>query len=114
MMTRSGSTRMLRRHWESERVRGGDTTEPGSLATKAWVIEGIHLQVAAMGACVGRWEPGHVVQAKSFGGRDSNIRIIWWQNHGNGSQPYEVIPLQADPVGGIPAWMGVPAALSKT
>ncbi len=98
-------------------IHKGDTvrlsSEMGSLTTKAWTTQGIHPNVIAMGACVGHWESGRVAQGKAFESRDPNTRLIWWQDHGNGSHPYRLVPLNVDPVGGSPAWMGLPVTLAK-
>jgi len=89
------------------------TSELGSIKAKAWLTQGIHPDVVAMGACVGHWESGRVAQGKSFESKDPNTRVIWWGKHGNGSHPYRIVPVAVDPVGGSPAWMGLPVTLTK-
>lgn len=102
---------------ESLGIHKGDTvrisSEMGSLTARAWVTQGIRPDVIAMGAAVGHWESGRVAQGKSFESRDPNTRLIWWQKHGNGSHPYRLVPLEVDPVGGSPAWMGLTVTLTK-
>lgn len=98
-------------------IKNGDTvkvtSELGAITTKAWTTEGIHPDVIAMGACVGHWESGRVAQAKPFASKDPNTTVIWWHEHGNGVHPYRLVPLTIDPVGGSPAWMGLPVTLAK-
>ncbi|MDP2935207.1 MAG: molybdopterin-dependent oxidoreductase [Dehalococcoidia bacterium] len=102
---------------ESLGISKGDlvrvSSELGDLTAKAWVTQGIHPDVIAMGACVGHWESGRVAQGKAFESKDPNTRVIWWQKHGNGTHPYRIIPLKVDPIGGSPAWMGLPVTLAK-
>ena len=98
-------------------IHKGDTvrlsSEKGSVTARAWVTQGVNPHVIAMGACVGHWESGRVAQGKAFDSPDPNTRLIWWQKHGNGTHPYRLVPMKLDPVGGSPAWMGVPVTVEK-
>ncbi|MDP2662766.1 MAG: molybdopterin-dependent oxidoreductase [Dehalococcoidia bacterium] len=98
-------------------IRKGDTvsitSEKGSITAKAWLTQGIHPDVIAMGGSVGHWESGRVAQGKSFQSKDPNTQHIWWEKSGNGVDPSRLNPLEVDPVGGGPAWMGLPVTLAK-
>lgn len=98
-------------------VRKGDTvtisSEKDSLTAKVWVTQGVHPDVIAMEAGLGHWESGRIAQGKSFESQDPNTRLVWWEKHGNGSHPYRLVPIKIDPVGGSPAWMGLPVTVTK-
>ncbi len=93
---------------QGDRVRV--TSKAGRFETHAWVTEGIHPQVVAVGDGCGHWGYGHVARAERLKSKDPETSLVWWgkgTKHGTGAgvHPNVAIEASGDPIGGGQAWM---------
>ncbi len=95
-------------------IRQGDgvrvISKAGQFETRAWVTEGVHPLVVAVGDGCGHWAYGHIAQAKPYRSRDPETALVWWgkgRKHGTGPgvHPNPAIEARSDPIGGGQAWM---------
>jgi anaerobic selenocysteine-containing dehydrogenase len=93
---------------QGDRVRV--TSKAGQFETRAWVTEGVHPRVVAVGDGCGHWGYGHAAQAQPYESRDPQTALIWWGRSGEhangpGVHPNAAIEASSDPMGGGQAWM---------
>jgi anaerobic selenocysteine-containing dehydrogenase len=86
------------------------TSRAGQFETRAWVTEGVHPQVVAVGDGCGHWGYGHVAQAKPFRSQEPQTALVWWGKGGEhaagpGVSPNRAVLASNDPIGGGQAWM---------
>ena len=93
---------------QGDRVRV--TSRAGHFETRAWVTEGVHPQVVAVGDGCGHWGYGNVARARPYKSLDPETSLVWWGRSGEhgggpGVHPNPSIELESDPIGGGQAWM---------
>lgn len=85
----------------------------GKIILKAHLTQGIYPGAIAISKGLGHWEYGRIAQAKKFPSDDPDTQFVWWEKHGNGTNPNFIIPVAVDPTGNGQAWNGVKVKISK-
>lgn len=85
----------------------------GSIKTRVRLTQGIHPRVVAISCGTGHWGEARVTLAKSFESADPDTRLVWWDRHGNGTHPNNIIPVVLSPGGGGQGWHDTVVKVAK-
>jgi anaerobic selenocysteine-containing dehydrogenase len=85
-------------------IKNGDTvrvsSSVGSVILRVLTTNRIHPDSVAMAEGVGHRAFGSLAQAKKSQSKDRDTQLVWWENRGNGVNPFSIIESRVDPVGG--------------
>ncbi len=99
------------------RIKSGDyiilESKVGKTILKADLSEGVHPAVIAISEGLGHWEYGKIALSKRFKSEDPDTNFLWWEDHGNGSHPYFIIPVATDENGKGQGWNDTKIQISK-
>jgi anaerobic selenocysteine-containing dehydrogenase len=102
---------------ESLGLRKGDRVRVnsplGSLVVEIRPTQGIHPKVVAISGHLGHWGMGRIAQAKRFPSDHPDTTLLWWNDHGNGTNPNSLMPVMLAAVGGGQAFHDTVVSLAR-